>query len=416
MEDVVIKVEGIGKRYKVAQREAYQTLRETLVRQAKAPLQWMRKNREATEKKNGYWALRDVNFEVRRGEVMGLVGRNGAGKSTLLKILSRITEPTTGHVDLWGRVGSLLEVGTGFHNELSGRDNIYFSGSMLGMRKAEIDRKFDEIVAFAEIDRFLDTPVKRYSSGMYMRLGFAIAAHLEPEILLVDEVLAVGDTAFQKKCMGKMDEVASHGRTILFVSHNLAAIQSLCQRTVWIDGGQVAGVGPTRDIVENYLASSASKSDTDDLRERQDRTGDGTARITAVTIEATDGSPVLRTNSPMKLTITYEAAKPIDRPRVWAEFQDYASRKVICAFDSQINDELPGELPANGKVECLMESPRLTPGRCFISLGIFRNGHTADELERAISFDVEPAETASSHAMTRQWALTDVPHKWRIGE
>src|SRR6266498_47444 len=224
----IIKVHDLGKRYQIgAREEAYETLREAIVGVVRSPLQRFGRNRSAADV---VWALRGVNFEVEPGEVVGIIGRNGAGKSTLLKILSRITKPTSGTVDLYGRVGSLLEVGTGFHPELTGRENIYLNGAILGMPRAEIRRKFDEIVEFAEIDKFLDTPVKRYSSGMYVRLAFAVAAHLEPEILIVDEVLAVGDAAFQKKCLGKMRDVTREGRTVLFVSHNMAAIQGLCSK------------------------------------------------------------------------------------------------------------------------------------------------------------------------------------------
>src|SRR5262245_12141023 len=223
----IIRVENLSKQYRIGARQTpYLTLRESIINAARSPLNWFRRNGHPED--NTIWALKDVNFEVKPGEVVGVIGRNGAGKSTLLKILSRITEPTTGQVDLYGRVGSLLEVGTGFHVELSGRENIYLNGAILGMKRNEIDHRFDEIVAFAEIEKFIDTPVKHYSSGMYMRLAFAVAAHLEPEVLLVDEVLAVGDSSFQKKCLGKMQEVGQAGRTIFFVSHNMAAIQNLC--------------------------------------------------------------------------------------------------------------------------------------------------------------------------------------------
>jgi lipopolysaccharide transport system ATP-binding protein len=234
--DVVIKVEGLSKRYRLGQREPiyYQTLRDNLAQKIQGLFNHIFR-RSSTDSKSSQakdnpwiWALKDVSFEVKRGEVLGIIGRNGAGKSTLLKVLSRITEPTLGRAEILGRVGSLLEVGTGFHPELTGRENIYLNGAILGMKKAEIDKKFDEIVAFAEIEKFIDTPVKRYSSGMYVRLAFAVAAHLEPEILLVDEVLAVGDAAFQRKCLGKMEDVAREGRTVLFVSHNIGAISSLC--------------------------------------------------------------------------------------------------------------------------------------------------------------------------------------------
>ena len=242
MSETIIKVENLSKRYVIGdQREKGDALRHALEAAVRNPLQWFRARKEAVAKEHEeFWALKDVSFEVKRGDVVGIIGRNGAGKSTLLKILSRITEPTEGRVRIDGRVASLLEVGTGFHQELTGRENVFLNGAILGMQRAEIKQKFDEIVAFADVEKFLDTPVKRYSSGMYVRLAFAVAAHLEPEILIVDEVLAVGDAVFQKKCLGKMKDVAGHGRTVLFVSHNMAAIQQLCSRCVLLCKGTVA--------------------------------------------------------------------------------------------------------------------------------------------------------------------------------
>src|SRR5205814_2183062 len=239
------------------------------------------------QRKESIWVLKDVSFEIKHGEVVGFIGRNGAGKSTLLKILSRITEPTAGHAEVRGRVGSLLEVGTGFHGELTGRENIYLNGAILGMKNAEIDRDFDAIVAFAEIDRFLDTPVKRYSSGMYVRLAFAVAAHLTPEILLIDEVLSVGDAEFQRRCLGRMNEVARSGRTVVFVSHNLSSIESLCPRAVLLSRGEIARSGPTREVVAHYL-SRRGKAAMVDLR-TADRDGEGRARLTGIEVLSADG-------------------------------------------------------------------------------------------------------------------------------
>ena len=251
----IVQVENLGKQYTIGSRESgYRTLRESIVEAVRAPVRRLRSNGE--RKPETIWALRDANFKIEPGEVVGIIGRNGAGKSTLLKILSRITEPTKGRAELYGRVASLLEVGTGFHSELTGRENIYLNGAILGMTKTEIDRKFDQIVDFAELEKFLDTPVKRYSSGMYMRLAFAVASHLEPEIMVVDEVLAVGDVSFQKKCLGRMGDVAHQGRTVLFVSHNMVAVQSLCERALWLDHGRIVEDGPARDVVSNYLNSS----------------------------------------------------------------------------------------------------------------------------------------------------------------
>jgi homopolymeric O-antigen transport system ATP-binding protein len=257
MTEIALRVEGLGKRYRIGETRApYRTIREAITSVVTAPARRVRamaRGQEGWRAAETMWALRDVNFEIRRGDVVGIIGRNGAGKSTLLKILSRITEPSTGLGEIHGRVGSLLEVGTGFHPELTGRDNIFLNGAILGMRRADIKRRFDEIVAFAEVERFIDTPVKHYSSGMYLRLAFAVAAHLEPEILLVDEVLAVGDAEFQRKCLGKMEGVAKEGRTVLFVSHQMNAVQTLCPRTLWLQQGQVEAFGETRDVIGRYL-------------------------------------------------------------------------------------------------------------------------------------------------------------------
>ena len=266
MTDTVIKVENLSKQYRIGAKEGYKTFRESLVDAAKAPFRGIQQliNPQSAirnPQSETIWALKDVSFEVKRGEVVGIIGRNGAGKSTLLKILSKITEPTEGRIELRGRVGSLLEVGTGFHPELTGHENIYLYGAVLGMDRWEVTRKFDEIVAFAELEKFIDTPVKRYSSGMYMRLAFAVAAHLESEILLVDEVLAVGDASFQKKCLGKMGTVSKEGRTILFVSHNLGAIGSLCKTAFLLEGGKVDKKGPTSDVITHYVNKNGNSED-----------------------------------------------------------------------------------------------------------------------------------------------------------
>jgi lipopolysaccharide transport system ATP-binding protein len=268
MTDVSIRCEGLAKQYQIGERESYKALRDVITDTFASPFRRVRSalqhasNSSATSEKPSIWALKDVSFEIKRGEVVGIIGRNGAGKSTLLKILSRITDPSHGHADIWGRVGSLLEVGTGFHPELTGRDNIFLNGAILGMRRAEIARKFDEIVAFAEVEKFIDTPVKRYSSGMYMRLAFAVAAHMETEILAIDEVLAVGDAPFQQKCLGKMGEVTSMGRTVLFVSHNMNAIEQLCKRVILLESGIVhIDSGNVRAAVTNYMSGAAGAKD-----------------------------------------------------------------------------------------------------------------------------------------------------------
>jgi lipopolysaccharide transport system ATP-binding protein len=259
MSDIAIRVENLGKRYRIGSApERYKTLRDTIVAGVNAPFKRLRRGSSLTadsKETSTIWALRDISFEVHQGKVLGIVGRNGAGKSTLLKILSRVTEPTEGCAEIHGRVGSLLEVGTGFHPELTGRENIYLNGAILGMKRLEIDRKFDEIVSFSEVEQFIDTPVKRYSSGMYLRLAFAVAAHLEPEILVVDEVLAVGDAEFQRKCMGKMSDVAQAGRTVLFVSHNMSAVLRLTEETMVLDKGHLVYRAPTQLAVDYYMAS-----------------------------------------------------------------------------------------------------------------------------------------------------------------
>src|SRR6266545_174606 len=284
----IIRVANVGKQYPLGVRqETYGTLRDTLAGALRAPLKRLRRNGRGDGEI--MWALKDVSFEVQPGEVMGIIGRNGAGKSTLLKILSRITEPTTGRAELYGRVGSLLEVGTGFHPELTGRENIFLNGAVLGMKKAEITGKFDEMVAFAEIDKFLDTPVKHYSSGMYMRLAFAVAAHLEPEILLVDEVLAVGDAEFQAKCLGKMGAVASEGRTVLFVSHNLAAITRICPRSILLDGGRVLCDGPSHKTTSAYLKSGHGTTAERVWTDLAAAPGDDIVRLAAVRVRAENG-------------------------------------------------------------------------------------------------------------------------------
>jgi lipopolysaccharide transport system ATP-binding protein len=268
MSNVAIHCEGLSKQYRLGERESYRALRDVLTDAAASPFRRVRSAlsrngssngqssiwNSKSEVANSIWALDDISFEVPRGKVIGIIGRNGAGKSTLLKILSRITKPTRGHAEIHGRVGSLLEVGTGFHPELTGRENMYLNAAILGMRKSEVERKFDEIVAFAEVEKFIDTPVKRYSSGMYVRLAFAVAAHMETEVLLVDEVLAVGDAQFQKKCLGKMGDVAKEGRTILFVSHNMQAVQSLCGSAISIESGRVSATGTAKSVVATYLA------------------------------------------------------------------------------------------------------------------------------------------------------------------
>ncbi len=318
MPQPVIISKGLSKQYHIGARERVnRTFREAFMDVLLSPLRNLRNLRRLTRVENDpssqetIWALRDVSFEVGQGEAVGIIGRNGAGKSTLLKILSRITEPTSGEILLDGRVSSLLEVGTGFHPELTGRENIYLNGTILGMRKREIDRKFDEIVAFSEIEKFLDTPVKRYSSGMYVRLAFAVAAHLEPEILLVDEVLAVGDAAFQKKCLGKMNEVGKQGRTILFVSHNMAAVQALCTRSIWIDNGSVAMDGPSSAVISAYI-NQGQMTLGQRVWNEKDGPGNRSFRLTAVALKDSAGelTSSINISEPLEIQIDFQVIKP----------------------------------------------------------------------------------------------------------
>jgi lipopolysaccharide transport system ATP-binding protein len=284
MDEIAIRVENLGKRYRIGQREQYKTFRDAITNAAYAPFRRLKRDRSSNNGKEYFWALKDVSFDISQGEVVGIIGRNGAGKSTLLKILSRITTPTEGKVELYGRVGSLLEVGTGFHPELTGRENIYLSGSILGMKKREIEDKFDDIVSFSEIETFLDTPVKRYSSGMYVRLAFAVASNLDPEILLVDEVLAVGDANFQKKCIGKMKDTAKGGRTVLFISHSMGAVNSLCTKTILLDRGVTRMIGNTPDVISEYIRMGAESSGEAFWDDNKDAPGDDAIRLRAVRI------------------------------------------------------------------------------------------------------------------------------------
>ena len=317
MSEITIRAEKLGKEYYISGKAArYRTLRESVTDAFAAPFRragsFLRGERRDSGRRKAIWALRNVSFEIREGEVVGIIGRNGAGKSTLLKVLSRITAPSVGYGEIRGRIGSLLEVGTGFHPELSGRENIYLNGAILGMRRAEINRKFDEIVAFAEVDTFIDTPVKRYSSGMYLRLAFAVAAHLEPEILLVDEVLAVGDARFQKKCLNKMHEVGKEGRTVLFVSHNMSAITRLCQRTILLDEGGVLADGPSDRVVSTYLNTGHGTMAAREWPDPSKAPSGDIARLRAVRIRAEDGQimDAVDIRRPVRVEMEFEVFKP----------------------------------------------------------------------------------------------------------
>jgi lipopolysaccharide transport system ATP-binding protein len=405
MSDIVIAVENVSKRYLVghqsAQGERYTALRDVIGREVR---NFARKTIDAVhgrqilqgDEVEEFWALRDVSFEVRQGEVLGIIGRNGAGKSTLLKILSRITEPDRGRAILRGRVASLLEVGTGFHPELTGRENIYLNGAILGMKRTEIKRKFDEIVAFAEVERFLDTPVKRYSSGMYVRLAFAVAAHLEPEILIIDEVLAVGDVEFQRKCLGKIQDVAAkQDRTIIFVSHNMAAIESLCEHALLLVGGRCTTHGKTSDVVQAYLRDIGLASELP-LEQRTDREGNGDIRFVSASLEQSDRRPVLAlrcgAEAILHLVIENRTSSPARNLQVSLGINNEMGQRVAL-----LDTELTGTaiaLVRPGKISVRVVMPRLPliPGRYRLTMHSTVNGDVADWIKDAMTFDVEAAD------------------------
>jgi lipopolysaccharide transport system ATP-binding protein len=415
---VAIRISNLSKRYRIGIREKYPTIRESLMRAASLPLRKLRSwasGRNSEFSKGLIWALRDVDLEVKQGEVVGIIGPNGAGKSTLLKILTGITDPTTGYADIFGRVGSLLEVGTGFHMELTGRENIFMNGAILGMRRQEISKKFDEIVAFSEIEEFLDTPVKRYSSGMYMRLAFAVAAHLEAEILLIDEVLAVGDSAFQKKCLGKMGDVASQGRTVLFVSHNMSTIQALCRKTMWLHLGRVKAIGPTPRIVQQYLESVTS-SEAIPVADRSDRQGDGSVRVFSIRLQDVNGSSVIRTGSQLRVTIEYVSEKPVNFLQVYVSIYDL-SHTGIYVLDSDVVGGLPERLPPKGVLTCLTDPINLTPGRCYATVGLYKGNVLTDRVGSAAYFDVEADDFyESGKTPSRSYMLCTIRYQWVAGQ
>jgi lipopolysaccharide transport system ATP-binding protein len=429
MSDRAIKVEGLGKRYRIgANLQTYRTLKDRLNASATAPfraamhlltrngdgngkgpngtskeprarrqevgddasplaLSSLRSSRASREM---IWALRDVSFEIKQGEVVGIIGRNGAGKSTLLKILSRITEPTEGYADIYGRVASLLEVGTGFQPELTGRENIFLNGSILGMKRAEIKKKFDEIVDFSEVEKFIDTPVKYYSSGMYVRLAFGVAAHLNPEILLVDEVLAVGDAAFQKKCLGKMGDVAKAGRTVLFVSHNMAAVENLCSRGVLFDRGRIRNDGEIRMCITDYLKSAASSDDADvDLSSHPAR--DENAKPLLRRVRLLDGNDqvnnLFHCGERMRVEFTFEPLTGLRDPQFGIGVNDWMGTRIF-STTTYFSESSPA-VDNRKKIVCEIESLPLAPGRYTLCLSVgTMESLLIDNLENAVSFEV----------------------------
>ena len=369
---VAIHCEGVGKRYRLGERERYRALRDVITDALRSPLRRLRQSAAATDRGHDeIWALRDIDLEIQQGEIVGMIGRNGAGKSTLLKVLSRITEPTEGRIRIRGRVGSLLEVGTGFHPELTGRENIYLNGAVLGMRRAEIARKFDEIVAFAEVERFLDTPVKHYSSGMYVRLAFAVAAHLEPEILLVDEVLAVGDAAFQKKCLGKMGDVATDGRTVVFVSHNMAAITKFVPTCVLLDEGRIVERGATAAIVSRYLSSAFP--DSGHIEYGEDASKEAQIVMLAVRSGGGEISGVVDPSDPLILEVEFVVRVP-KRDLYVAFMIDLPDGTAVCHSTTLDAEDMPMSwLPGRHRVRMTLAGGLLNCGTYTARAGLARH-------------------------------------------
>jgi lipopolysaccharide transport system ATP-binding protein len=411
MSSAAIEVSDLSKQYRIGfRRQRHRTLRFAIADAVSART----RRRPAEEEGRWIWALRDVSLAIEPGEVVGIIGRNGAGKSTMLKILSRITEPTAGYADIRGRVGSLLEIGTGFHPELTGRENIYLYGAILGMKKKEIDGRFDEIVSFAEVETFLDTPIKHYSSGMTVRIAFAVAAHLEPEILLVDEVLAVGDLAFQKKCLGKMGGIASEGRTVLFVSHNMAVIQALCQRGIFLHDGRVSVDAPVEQAIGAYL-KTLEEVVTEDLLSRRDRDGYHDVKVARLEISSEDQqghTRALSTGRPARFVFSLTDS----HPRLTCAFSIYNNLgHPVMTFDSgatSLEDRAGGN--ANQYV-CEVAALPLVPGRYRVDLRLRDDVHLQDSLEAAAFFDVEPGALAGRPvSLVERRGDVVAEHRWLL--
>ncbi len=411
MSTLALRTDGLSKQYRIgAGHLVYNTLRDLLTGGVR---NFLSRNGERGER-NTIWALRDVSFEIPKGQIVGIIGSNGAGKSTLLKILSRITDPTEGRAEIHGRVGSLLEVGTGFHPELTGRENIYLNGAILGMKKKEIDRKFDEIVVFSEIEPFIDTPVKRYSSGMHVRLAFAVAAHLEPEILIIDEVLAVGDVAFQRKCLGKMSTVAQEGRTVLFVSHNMVAVQNLCTRTIMLRQGRMVFDGPTDDAVKEYLSYLNLPADWA-FGDNPERRGNGAIRFASARILDEAGQPYksLIAGKPAIFVLEYENPNRIRRA-VWG-MKIYNHNGIpVADFDSRYTGFALEELGEKGSLVCRVPNVPFPVGEYRVHLWFGVSGRLADTIPNAATFSVD---SSVFYGSMRSPAAKDcavmVAHEWR---
>jgi lipopolysaccharide transport system ATP-binding protein len=404
MSDYAIKIENLGKKYIIGhqRQNGYKTFRDVLVEKAKGAANLLLHpfsggaGGPGADDYEEFWALSGVNLEIKAGDRVGIIGSNGAGKSTLLKILSRITDPTSGDIWINGRVASLLEVGTGFHPELTGRENIYLNGAILGMGRVEIKRKFDEIVAFSEVEKFLDTPVKRYSSGMYVRLAFSVAAHLEPEILVVDEVLAVGDAAFQKKCLGKMEEVGKEGRTILFVSHNMGAINTLCEKSVWLDAGKIILTGPSREVAESYLGSAQSSAALSHFPRNEKKI----IQYRSIAVLNADGkeSSIVADDENYKLVFEIEVLQKT--PEIYFGFilKNFEGVNILFADSRDASGELPVVF-APGFYNLTIDMPSvLAPGRYCICPGIASVSpvQSLDKIEAGCCFEVKNTSSARS--------------------
>lgn len=425
MSNIAIRVEGLGKKYHIGgKKERYRTLRASLTDTFTTPIKRVKRLMSGTDLSAGdraevFWALRDVSFEVNHGDVIGIVGRNGAGKSTLLKILSRITEPTEGYADIYGRVGSLLEVGTGFHQELTGRENVYLNGAILGMSRAEIDRKFAEIVEFAEIEKFIDTPVKHYSSGMGLRLGFAVAAHLEPEILIVDEVLAVGDANFQNKCIGKMGEVAGQGRTVLFVSHNIAAVSSLCNRGILLKNGRLMLAADTNAVIQEYQ-SSVDATSSIPLEQREDRTGNGAMRFVGLTFHGASSSGevtdlVSGQAATAVMHVKTSSSKPVKNGAVEMRIVDLYGN-FLFTLSTRYQSLSFDEIPEEAKIEVNIPSLPLIPGIYRVDLWSAVSGQDADYIREAGQFVVTEGDFFGTGKLPnrRKNGPILVQHSWSV--
>lgn len=409
MSEIAIEVSGISKCYRIGESKAnYRTIREYVVDKAKAPF---KKTLDlihgsaygAAGLTKEIWALKDVSFEVREGEVLGIIGPNGAGKTTILKVLSRITEPTSGKAEIFGRVGSLLEVGTGMHPELTGRENIFLNGAVLGMRKAEIDRRFSDIVDFSGVEKFVDTPLKHYSSGMQVRLAFSIAAHLDPEILFVDEVLAVGDASFQEKCLGKMGSIVKEGRTIIFVSHNMAAIMDLCSKAILIDNGEIRYQGSTRDTIDRYLEESITLEGAALFDAEHRRTGE--LGFTGLNILDVNGrtTPQVFVESGVNIEICYQVTEAVNMAQVSFELLNASGVCVLCSTDfDDLEEGARDKQLGKYAARCFIPQDFLRPGRYWVNLASSIPGvRMLDEIQHAISFEVMDSGTSLEYKLAQ---------------